>query len=130
MVTFPNGKVYRFQPVFTTASSPEPITSDSFYFQPLFGTAPNCKLQTTDPGFLSEGVEEVTVSFEGTSGPVEVSSWNPQEFILTTEDGKKYKIKVGVGLESMTDLYGNVLTVSSTGIHHSSGKDITFTRDG
>ncbi len=133
VITFPNGKVYRFQPISNSPPVADPITTDFFTFQPLYGTAPTCKLQTTDPGFLKEGGEEMTIFYNSDTGETDVSSWDPQEFILTDETGKKYKLKVGVGLESMTDLNGNVLSVGSGGIQWAGAKagqeNITFNRD-
>ncbi len=56
--------------------------------------------------------------------------YDPQEFRLTLKDGTSYLIHLNVGVEEMEDTNGNSLTFSSDGILHSSGKSVTFTRDG
>lgn len=54
---------------------------------------------------------------------------NPERYRLTLENGSQLDIHRDHGLESMTDPNGNRLTFSSTGILHSAGKGISFTRD-
>ncbi|HRQ45261.1 MAG TPA: hypothetical protein PLB12_13020, partial [Candidatus Goldiibacteriota bacterium] len=55
--------------------------------------------------------------------------YDPNLYELTTQDGTKYVISQSDGLISMEDLNGNKLTIDANGIHHTSGKDISFTRD-
>jgi YD repeat-containing protein len=55
--------------------------------------------------------------------------YNPKVFRLTTAEGYVYVIDQKLGVTSMTDLNANSLTINSTGIIHSSGKSIVFTRD-
>lgn len=54
---------------------------------------------------------------------------NPSFYTLTTKDGLKYRYHDTGGLQSITDLNGNVVTFSDSGIEHSSGDSIDFVRD-
>jgi YD repeat-containing protein len=56
-------------------------------------------------------------------------AYNPQGFTLTTKDGTDYQYNQFTGLKSATDLNGNTLTFSSTGIVSSTGVSIQFVRD-
>ena len=51
-------------------------------------------------------------------------------FILTTKDGLQYQINGQTGkMDKVTDRNSNTLTYTNDGVIHSSGKEITFTRD-
>ena len=52
------------------------------------------------------------------------------KYELTLQDGTKYVISQEEGLRSMQDLNGNMLTIDDNGIHHTSGREIIFYRDG
>ena len=56
-------------------------------------------------------------------------AYNPDVYILTTRDGLRYRYHQRDGLESITDLLGNVTTITSEGIMHSTGVSIQFVRD-
>lgn len=55
---------------------------------------------------------------------------NPNTYTLTRPDGTKFVYDQVKGLQTVTDLNGNVLTVTPNGITHSSGESIDFIRDG
>ncbi|NNF17409.1 MAG: RHS repeat protein, partial [Gammaproteobacteria bacterium] len=55
--------------------------------------------------------------------------YDPQRFKYTTSDDTEIIIHKTDGVESVRDINGNVLTFSDSGISHSSGKSVTFTRD-
>jgi RHS repeat-associated protein len=57
------------------------------------------------------------------------ASFDPDQYLLTLPDGRVLQISRSSGLQSMTDLNGNKLTVTSAGITHSSGKSVSFLRD-
>src|SRR5207245_5277648 len=63
------------------------------------------------------------------NGPDAGKPYNPTLFKLTTEDGTEFIIDQRGGVQKVTDLNGNTLTINSNGITHSSGKSVTFTRD-
>jgi RHS repeat-associated protein len=127
-VTFPDGKVYKF----AAATSPQCQTIDAVRFatvsyvqQPgTAGTAGASLVAVGNNDVIVDGGIPGSVNLVGDSG-----LYNPRVFQMTTAEGLKYVIEEGVGLRSMTDLNGNTLTISSSGIIHSSGKSITFTRD-
>ncbi|MGQ9610193.1 MAG: RHS repeat-associated core domain-containing protein [bacterium] len=126
-VSYPDGKIDEFKmelnpssqmlfPVqFTSASfSPKPGT-----FSKLVSLANNNLVNTssgTGPIVLYDDWDWSTV-------------YNPDRYQLTTEDGTIYIINQDTGLESITDTNGNQITFGPNGIIHSSGKNVTFTRD-
>ncbi len=61
-----------------------------------------------------------------------LGSYEPDfsQFNFTAPDGIRYTFNSDGSIASKTDRNGNSLTYSSGGITHSSGKQITFTRDG
>ncbi|HJQ24187.1 MAG TPA: PKD domain-containing protein, partial [Blastocatellia bacterium] len=127
-ITFPDGKVYKFQ----ATTAPQCQTIDAIRFatvsyaqQPgTAGTAGATLAAVGNNDVVVDGGIPGSVNLVGDSG-----LYNPRVFQLTTGEGLKYVIEEGVGLRSMTDLNGNTLQINSSGIIHSSGKSIVFTRD-
>ncbi|GEP42219.1 RHS repeat domain-containing protein [Brevifollis gellanilyticus] len=66
---------------------------------------------------------DVFLSFLGTA-------WNPSVYILTTPDGTRYTYDEDSGFREARDRNGNVLSATASGLRHSTGAAITFTRDG
>ena len=56
--------------------------------------------------------------------------YNPDTYRLTTPEGLTYEYGQFVGLRTVTDPNGNVLTYTRDGIAHSSGQSVGFVRDG
>ncbi|MEZ5552746.1 MAG: FG-GAP-like repeat-containing protein [Pseudomonadales bacterium] len=56
--------------------------------------------------------------------------YNPQDVRLTTLDGREYDLNLINGVERIGDANGNSLFISNSGVVHSSGKSVSFTRDG
>lgn len=56
--------------------------------------------------------------------------YNPDNFVLTTKDGLKYRYNQFTGLQSITDPNGNTLTFKNDGIYVGSARQVTFVRDG
>jgi RHS repeat-associated protein len=126
-ITFPNGKVFKFQAKANPECQISAITSATISYVALPGTQ-----GTLVP--MPEDNVDVTVSgsVPGLVDLIDVSNsrpYNPTLFKLTTVDGDEYIIDQRGGLQKVTDLNGNTLTISSSGIIHSSGKSVTFTRD-
>ena len=144
-----NGKVYRFEPHFLDSNGADVAPGgagqnslDGVYtvqFEPLFGTAPNCSLAPID----GSGNPMTSVYAEGSPAvtPQELvwstdggGDYEPERFILTDESGNRYVVNTSTGLEGVTDLNNNKLTVDTAGVHWqgSAGgtKDILFMRDG
>lgn len=129
-VSFTDGTTYQFQPVLNPSSQQlvplqnQPI---SVGFNPTGITPPNVNLA------LLGGVQPLV---EGSvPGPVllidqdTLASFDPDQYVLTLPDGRMLQISRSSGLQTMTDLNGNKLTVSAAGIAHSSGKSVSFQRD-
>ena len=55
--------------------------------------------------------------------------YNPSRFKLTTEDGTIYVFDENGNVESVTDIFGDTVTLGWNGLYHSNGTTITFTRD-
>ncbi len=98
-------------------------TSFRAVFTPDPGVYETLEVPERDQGFLSQNsLGEATLFFIG-------FPYNPDEFILTTKDGTEYAYHETEGLLGVTDEAGNQLLFSETGIRHSSGAEVTFTRD-
>ena len=57
------------------------------------------------------------------------SLFDPDQFVVTLQDGRQLQVKQATGLERITDTNGNVLEVKPEGLFHSSGESIQFARD-
>lgn len=57
-------------------------------------------------------------------------TFEPDRVRLTTLDGRKFDLNLLSGLYRIADLHNNVVTISATGVSHSSGKSISILRDG
>jgi len=55
--------------------------------------------------------------------------YDPALYILTTKQGFEYHLDQNFGISQVIDPNGNTLTYSDSGIIHSSGRSISFTRD-
>ena len=128
-VTFPDGRVYKFQAV----SGPQcqrfvPITAPRLQFQQV-PTGPGtfgATLATADGAdLLLDG------SIPGPQDIVDfdLNIYNPTLFKLTTAEGFSYIIDQNLGATSVTDPSGNTVTMGPNGITSSSGLSVAFQRD-
>ena len=128
-VTFGDGKVFKFL-ASTSIHCQQfvPVTSTQMTFTPLPGT--HATLEVVGPNDL------LVEAQGGIPGPVRLLNQNNPDifnsftFRLTTAEGVSYVINQQTGVSSVSDTYGNTLTINANGVIHSSGKSITFTRDG
>ncbi|MCA9207114.1 MAG: hypothetical protein KDA55_02110, partial [Planctomycetales bacterium] len=82
-----------------------------------------------DPGvYETLTIDETQVARGGLVGAFG-QGINPSFYTLTTKDGLKYRYRDSGGLQSITDLNGNVVTFTRDAIQHSSGDSIQFIRD-
>lgn len=82
-----------------------------------------------DPGVYDTlTIDETKVGRGGLVGAL-AAGINPSKYTLTTKDGLKYRYDQVEGLQTITDLNGNVVTFSEDGIQHSNGQSIDFIRD-
>ena len=134
-ITFPDGKVYKFEGRATPSSQrAAPISGGSYSFVPIPPTVGSLTAIGVNDYFVKHPDGQTAPTGDNTSVPVELlranlSLYNPKVFQLTTAEGMVLIIEQGKGLRSLTDLNGNTLTVSDSGLIHSSGKSVVFSRD-
>ena len=126
-VTLPNGMVETFD----LGLSPSQQT-----FAPLEQAN---AIYTARPGTVGklavDGNDQVLID-GGQPGPIDLldndtlALFDPVRFVYTTPDGTAYHLDRTSGLRSIRDLNGNGLDITPTSITHTSGKAITFVRDG
>jgi RHS repeat-associated protein len=125
-ITFPDGKVYEF----AATTEPQcqriaPLEFTTVTYEARPGTA--ASLAPLDGG---------TVFVSGSwPGPLQLLDdstfdiYDSSGYLLTLPDGRAFAIDRQQGLQSITDLNGNQLTVGPNGVVHSSGTGIAFTRE-
>jgi len=130
-VNFSDGTTYTFQP----ALNPQcqhlvPIQDQpiAMTFTPTGITPPNVTLAVR--GGIQPLVEGSVPGPVTLVDPNTLGSFDPDLYQLTLPDGRVFVLSKQLGLQSMTDLNGNKLTVTPAGITHSSGKSVAFQRDG
>jgi RHS repeat-associated protein len=125
-VTFPGGKVFKFEASVSSHCQAERIGGGNVTFTPLPGT--HGTLEIVGPtAFEVEGSVPGPVNLVGIEGSVDI--FNASKFKYTAEDGTSFVIDQGAGLQTIQDTNNNTVTVSAGGIIHSNGKSITFNRD-
>ena len=97
------------------------------YFRPVFtpdpGVYETLAVPEGDAGFLSQAADgSVVLGFI-------TLPYNPDIFILTTKDGTAYTYHESEGLLDVRDKTGNTLVFTDDSVRHSSGAEVTFTRD-
>jgi YD repeat-containing protein len=128
-VTFPSGRQYRFTP---QANPPcqadvEITTPDIVWVSTSDPDNPTIQLSATE--------ETSVFAFDSGSGVTQLQDsqgnvWDPRQFVLTIEDGSVWQVDQDLGVTEMQDRNGNFVIVSPSGIVHSSGAQVTFSRDG
>jgi RHS repeat-associated protein len=125
-VTFPEGKVYEFEAV----PNPQcqrlvPLDATTVTYRPRPGTVGTlAPVGNADVLLLGSWPGQMQlVDFDT------VDVFDPQVYQLTLPDGRAFVIDRQQGLQSITDLSGNQLTVGPNGVVHSSGIGVAFTRD-
>jgi len=92
-------------------------------FEPDPGVNATLEVPEGDTGFLAlQPNGEVRLTFIG-------FAWNPDVFILTMPDGKRYTYDQREGLVGAEDPSGNTITFSDEGVSHSGGQSLVFARD-
>jgi RHS repeat-associated protein len=131
-ITFPNGRVYKFQ----AAVSPScqqlvPLEFTSVVYQQV-ASMPG----TQGASLIAIGADddvEIVGSIPGDVQLIDLNTvdlYNPTLYRLTTAEGYQYTIDQSFGATEVVDPNGNTLTISRGGVLHSSGKSVVFTRDG
>jgi RHS repeat-associated protein len=128
-VTFPDGKVYKFQ----AASTPQ-----CQQFVPI--TAPQIGFTQISTGSATAGasltpIGDTDLLLDGSiPGPTNIINFDVvpadyTQFQLKTAEGFTYILDQKLGATSVTDPNGNTLTINSSGVVSSTGTSVVFTRD-
>ncbi len=120
-VRLPDGELEVFEAVpFPQCNAFFPIVDVTLSYRPVDSTF-STLTQTTAGSLRFIGDELVDL---GAPGPVDADAYR-----LTTEEGFEYALDQDFGVRSVTDPNGNTLTFDASGVSHSDGKGLTFTRD-
>lgn len=126
-VALPNGKVETFHLQVTPAVSPlVPLASVTATYVAGAGATgtlelldnPNLLIVDPQPG-------QVTLVDDTT-----LATFDPDGFRYTQPDGTQWVVTRSKGVRSVRDAAGNQLTVDASGMSHSTGLAVRFTRDG
>ena len=147
-VTLREGETYYFRPriVFTSnggvcktsAQAPNCYNFHTIRYEfdpviPNLGSlsVPTLSNRGMDDQLLGWTVALTAVRFSGSDG-FPISNYDPalNDFTFTAPDGTQYKFDSNGKLSQRIDRNSNSLTYASGSITHSSGKQVTFTRDG
>jgi RHS repeat-associated protein len=128
VITFNDGTVFQFQPTLNpSCQQVEPLAQTTMNFAPISTTPSNASLT-----LIGNNQPFVDGNFPGLItllGQDDATVLDPDGYQLTMPDGRVLVLSVQNGLQSITDLNGNTLTVTPAGITHSSGKGVSFQRD-
>ena len=124
-LTLPDGRVEEFDLQLSPTSSIGVITSTRVTgFAPRQGTQGTLEgLDNPDLLLVNAGFEDVLVD-DGT-----LDLYDPKRFRYTTLDGTKIEIHRSDGVRKITDRNGIAITFGPSGITHSAGPSVVFTRD-
>jgi YD repeat-containing protein len=124
-LTLPGGKVEEFDMFVNPSVSPLfPLQTTTASYIPRPGTLGSL-ISRSDNDLLVIGDQPGNVTLTTFNG----DTYNPKLFTYITADGTMIDIDRTKGVEKVCDPNGNTLTFDPTGIIHSSGKSVTFTRD-
>lgn len=129
-VRLPGGNVYQFQATIANGACQQLVPPEfvDMGFTPVGNTPAGAQLSSPDATGLF-----VSGGFPGSLQLIDLNtgtSFDPDQFLLTTPDGRKLQVSRTFGLQQITDTNGNTLTFSSSGITASNGRSVSFTRDG
>jgi RHS repeat-associated protein len=130
-LTLQDGTTYQFAPTLNPSNcqSLVPIQEQqvTITFSPMGATPPNAVLAlvgNNQPYVVGSVPGPVTLTDADL-----ITTFDPDQYLLTLPDGRTLQISMQSGLQKMTDLNGNTLTVTPSGITSSTGKSVTFTRN-
>ncbi|NNF60475.1 MAG: PASTA domain-containing protein, partial [Gammaproteobacteria bacterium] len=127
-ITLPTGRVEEFDLRVTpevSALVPFPVSSLRASFVPRFGTRGELvSLDNNNLSIIEPQPGVVTLSDDLTN-----NTYDPRLFRYTSADGTEIVISIDDGVQSVSDPSGNTLQFLDTGIIHSAGKSVLFTRD-
>jgi RHS repeat-associated protein len=122
-LTTPEGKRVGFTFKLRNPQSSFFFTTWEAYFEPDRGVYEKLSLGPADNTRVSQ------VSNGSVVYPLFQFGFNPNDYLLTLQNGTVYHYDQKQGLKDVTDLNGNTATFTDSGIRHSSGVAIDFVRD-
>jgi RHS repeat-associated protein len=137
-VTLPDGQTFEFDPKLNRECwSFVPPTAVTLSFKARPGTVGSLSVLDGADAFIttswpSPGQSHATLLVSA----IEFDTLDPDLYQLTLPDGRAFVVRQGKGLQSLTDLNGNRLTVSPNGIQYQnpavagSALGVSFQRDG
>lgn len=124
-VILSDGTTYKFQPTLTPACQQlVPIDQVAIGFQQVSGPTATLTLIGTNLAFVQASWPGPLRLIDDSAQPIDFDN-----YILTLSDGRKLNISRAFGLQTLTDLNQNKITITNSGITHTSGQSITFVRD-
>ncbi|MEO8306030.1 MAG: RHS repeat-associated core domain-containing protein [Betaproteobacteria bacterium] len=125
-VTLPTGRVETFDVKITPTVSPlVPFVTARASFTPRPGALGTLQaLENVDLLIADPQPGPITLLND-----VTLNTFHPDRFLYTQRDGTQFVVTRTHGVESVKDANGNQITISASGISHSSGTSIVFTRD-
>ncbi len=127
-VTLPDGRVEKFDLFYVRQQFPSympPASETTLFYQARPGTTSKLEALTDNVVTISPAETGAVRLLDRTTGGV----YDPQRWKLTTAGGTVFIIDRDHGVESITDLNGNEVTITPDGIIHNSGEAMTVTRD-
>jgi RHS repeat-associated protein len=127
-ISLTDGTTYEFSPTLTgSCQQIVPPSQVSIGFTPTGITPPNVSL-----AIAGNNVATIEGPFPGGLTLFDLDNgtvFDPDQYVLTLPDGRRLQLSLSTGLQKMTDLNGNTLTVSPSGITSSTGMSVAFQRD-
>lgn len=125
-VTTPNGEVEEFDLTPSPGSqSIQKLQQTTAVYTPRPGTLGQLRPLGDTRLWIPDGQPgNVTLYYDGTVDP-----YDPTEFEYTAPNGEVYVLSIADGVRSRRDPNGNTLTFDDTGVTHSAGPRLAFTRD-
>ena len=125
-LSLPDGRVEEFDLVPEPSSSVLfPLQFISAAYRPRSGTLGTLRPLASTGVFVNGAQPGVVELLDDSTFDV----YDPQTFEYTAPSGDVYVIDKHAGVQSVRDTNGNTLTIGPSGITHSSGVGVTFTRD-
>ncbi len=135
IIVFPDGRTETFEPVFRANSPIAPtqpnvqkfaeISSGTLDFKALDGS----KGTLAVAGGTTDVIWNGPIPGRGTMIDISFAPANPTRFRYTEPGGTSYLIDEKLGLLSISEPNGNTLTINRSGLFHSTGENVLFTRD-
>ncbi|MCU7905887.1 MAG: tandem-95 repeat protein, partial [Candidatus Thiodiazotropha sp. (ex Epidulcina cf. delphinae)] len=134
-ITLPNNDIEKFRVVARPSNGLESAVSNpncylstdriyDLFFEAVDGARSTLEASSARSLYLT-GLDNGYLAYAGDGQALPITNYT-----LTTRTGYVYRLNQDFGVEQITDPNGHTLSYADTGITHSSGKSVTFNRDG